>query len=128
MRTWLLLGVLGFTACVSTQATRLGTAQIRPAVSPDKVAIYRNAAQVQGKYEEVALLTSTGNYQTTDEEGMYKSMREKAGKMGANGIILESIADPGTGGKVASAVLGVGGDRKGKALAIFVFPDSTQKR
>jgi len=120
--------VLSVAACVSTQAVRLGSGEIRPPVAPDKVAIYRNADQVKGKYDEVAILESKGDYQMTDEEKMYKSMREKAGKVGANGIILGSVEDPSTGAKVANVLFGVGGNRKGKAIAIFVFPDSTEKK
>ena len=80
-------------ACVSTQATRLGSGTIRPPVPPDQVAIYRTADQVPRKYEEVALLSSKGDYSMTDEEKMYRSMREKAGEMGANAIILQSVQD-----------------------------------
>ena len=68
-------------ACVSTNATRLGTSPIRPAISPDVVAIYRTAAQVPGKYEEVALLNSTGESSWTNEEKMMNSMRKKAGEL-----------------------------------------------
>ena len=115
-------------ACVSTQSVRLGSGEIRPPIAPDRVAIYRTAQQVPGKYEEVALLTSKGDYQMTNEEAIYKSMREKAGKLGANAVILESVEDPGTGAKVAKVLLGTGASRKGKAIAIYVFPDSTAKK
>lgn len=115
-------------ACVSTQAVRLGSGPIRPPVNPDQVAIYRTADQVPGKYDEVALLTSSGDAAMTNEEKMYASMRKKAGELGANAIILEGMSEPSTGSKVAHALIGTSADRKGKALAIFVFPmDSTAK-
>ena len=114
-------------ACVSTQATRLGNGMIRPPVPPDQVAIYRTAEQVPGKYEEVALLSSKGDYSSTDEEKMYRSMREKAGEMGANAIILQSVQEPSTGSKVARVLIGVPANREGKSIAIFVLPDSTKK-
>ncbi len=94
----------------------------------DKVAIYRTTGQVPGKYDEIALLTSSGDAAMTDEEKMYASMRRMAGELGANGIILESVTEPGTGSKVAHALIGTSADRKGKAIAIFVYPDSTSKR
>lgn len=115
-------------ACVSTQAARLGAGPLRPAVMPDSVAIYLTADRVPGKYEEVALLSSKGDYRGTSEEKMYQSMREKAGEMGANAIILQSVQDPGTGAKVAHAILGTGANREGKALAIFVLPDTAKKK
>jgi hypothetical protein len=119
-------------ACVSTQAVRLGSGPIRPPVPADRVAIYRTADQVPGKYEEVALLSSSGDYSMTSEEEMYKSMRKKAGELGANAVILDAVSEPSTGGKVAHAIFGVGGERTGKALAIYVLPteaagDSTRR-
>jgi hypothetical protein len=123
-----LASVLLISACVSTQATRLGNGTIRPPVSPDQVAIYRTADQVPGKYEEVALLSSKGDYSMTDEEKMYRSMREKAGEMGANAIILQSVQEPGTGSKVAKALIGLSANREGKSLAIFVISDSSRKQ
>jgi hypothetical protein len=114
--------------CVRTTATRLGAGPLRPPVPEHLVAIYRTADQVPGKYEEVALLHSTGDYTATNEEEMFKSMRKKAGEVGANAIILDAVTEPSTAGKVTHAILGVGGERKGKALAIYVFPADTTKK
>jgi hypothetical protein len=109
-------------ACVSTNAMRLGSGPIRPPVPEHQVAIYRTADQVPGRYEEVALLNSTGHHSMTNEEAMFKSMRKKAAELGANAVILDALTEPSTGSKVASAIFGVGGERKGKAVAIYVFP------
>jgi hypothetical protein len=72
--------------------------------------------------EEVALLSSKDDYNATDEEKMYRSMREKAGEMGANTIILQSVQEPGTGSKVAHALIGISANREGKALAVSSYP------
>jgi hypothetical protein len=112
-------------SCVSTKAVRLGTATVaqRPAVPWNQVLVYRTADQVPGKYEEIALLVATGDSLWTSEAGMWKSLQKKAGAMGANAIILDAMSEPSAGAKVASAFLGVpGADRKGKAIAIYVFP------
>jgi hypothetical protein len=112
-------------SCVSTKAVRLGTSNVaqRPAVPWNQVAVYRTADQVPGKYEEVALLAATGESLWTSEAGMWKSLQKKAGQLGANAIILDSMSEPSAGAKVAAAFLGVGGaERKGKAIAIFVLP------
>lgn len=123
----LVLAVL-LTSCVSTNATMLNPSpQMRPAVLPENVRIYRTAAQVQGKYEELALLNSTGESNWTNEQNMLESMRKKAGALGANGVILDAISEAGAGAKVAAAVFGTGTERKGRAIAIFVFPDSATK-
>ena len=115
-------------ACVSTNATMLNPSPVaRAPVAADQVRIYRTAAQVTGRYEELALLNATGEASWTNEQAMLESMRKKAGELGANGIILDAVTEPGAGAKVAAAFLGVGAERKGKALAIFVFPDSLPK-
>lgn len=112
-------------ACVTTTATRLGQGQVRPAISPDSVVIYLKAADVPGRYEQVALLNSSGNVDYTNEQQMYSSMRKKAAELGANGVILDATNDPGTGAKIAQALFGVSANRKGKAVAIFVFRHDT---
>lgn len=109
--------------CVRTNATLLGTGQGRAALSPERVAIYRTAAQVPGRYEEVALLHSKGPSTATNEPQMFESMREKAAEVGANGIILEAISEPSAGAKIAGAFLGYAAERQGKAIAIYVFPE-----
>jgi hypothetical protein len=118
----LIISLAFVTACVSVNATRLGTANYRRPVPADEVAVYRTADQVPGKYEEIALLNAKGDSTWSSEEGMFKQMRKKAGRMGANAIILDAISEPSAGAKIAGAVLGVGAERKGKAIAIFVFP------
>jgi hypothetical protein len=115
-------------ACVSTQAVRLGNAPIRPPVAPDKINIYLTPDRVPGRYDEVALLSSKGDAGFTSESKMYDSMRKKAGELGANGIILQNVEEPGTGAKVFHALIGTSADRKGKALAIFLLPDSSAKK
>ena len=122
-----MLGIVVFaiSACVTTTATRLGQGRVRPAISPESVVIYLRAADVPGKYEQVALLNSTGNVDYTNEKQMYDSMRKKAAELGANGVILDATNEPGTGAKLAQALFGVSANRKGKAVAIFVFRQDT---
>lgn len=116
------LGIL-CAACVSTNAVQIGTTPRRAVVPWKSVAVYRTADQVPGKYEEVAMLVSTGDALWTNEAAMWNSMKKRAGKMGANAIILDAMSEPSAGAKVAAAFLGViGADRKGKAVAIYVFP------
>ena len=120
-----LFAVASLAACVQTNAVRLGNAPARAAVAPEAVAVYRTADQVPSKYEEVAILNSTGESRFTNEEKMFKSMQKKAAQLGANGVILDGISEPSAGAKVASAALGVSAQRKGRAIAIYVFPADT---
>jgi hypothetical protein len=115
------LPALLLTACVRTNATLLGSATApRPALLPSQVQVYRTADKVGAPFEEVALLNARGEATWTDEAKMVESLRKKAAQLGANGIILDGIAEPSAGAKVAGAFLGTGAQRKGKALAIFV--------
>lgn len=107
-------------SCVSTNATMLGTAGLRPPLLPAQVVIYRSFDQVRAPYEEVALLHSTGEAGFTSEAQLYDSMRLKAAQLGANAIVLDSVVEPSAGAKVAAAFLGTPAERKGKAVAIFI--------
>ncbi len=118
----LLVGIVFMAACVSVNSTRLGTAVSRPPVPAAEVAVYRTADQVPGKYEEIALLNAKGDSTWSSEAGMFKQMKKKAGLLGANAIILDAVSEPSAGAKIAGAIFGVGAERKGKAIAIFLFP------
>ena len=123
------IGLAGFLfagACVQTNTAVLGNAPSRAPVAPEMVVLYRTAAQVPGKYQEVALLYSEGTTGWTNEAGMLKSMRTKAGALGANGVILDAISEPSAALKVIASVVGTGAERKGKAIAIFVPSDTAR--
>ena len=118
---------LTLSACVTTNASRLGTeSAVRPLVLPQNVTLYRIAGQVPGKYEEIALLNSAGDSSFTNEAKMFESMKKKAGELGANAVILDAVSEPGAGAKVAAAIFGVSAQRKGKAIAIWMFPSLEQ--
>ena len=121
---WLALLVASvLSGCVTTNAAVLGTqSEQRPPVLPENVKLFRFASQVPGQYEEIALLNSVGDSGFTDEAKMFMSMRKKAGELGANGVILDAVSEPGAGAKVAAAIFGVSAERKGKAIAIYIFP------
>ena len=119
------------TGCVSTNATLLNpTPTPRPKVSPALVRIYRSLDQIRERYEEIAILNATGESNWTNEQEMLESMRRKAGEVGANAVVLDAIQEAGAGAKVAAAIFGTGTQRKGRALAIFVFSarDSTASK
>ena len=122
----LIISLAFITSCVSVNATKLGTESYRQPVPAEEVAVYRTADQVPGKYEEIALLNAKGDSTWSSESGMFKQMKKRAGQMGANGIILDAISEPSAGAKIVGAIFGVGAERKGKAIAIFVFHPERQ--
>lgn len=119
--------VAQFAACVRTNTTVLDPTKTREPIDVADVVIYTTANKVPGDYEEIALLNSKADSAYTSEAQMFKSMRKKAAKVGANAIILDAVSEPSTGAKIAAAVLGTGAERKGKALAIYVIPGSKKR-
>lgn len=112
-------------SCLHTNATLLDPSQPRrTAVPPSMVRIYLTPDDVKARYEEIALLHSTGDADWTSERDMLEQMRERAGRLGANGVILNTIREPSGAERVAGAIVGTPTHRKGRAVAIFVFPDS----
>ncbi len=71
-------------------------------------------------YARAALIEATASGEWTSQNGMLQAMRKKAAKLGANGILLPSINEPGAGAKVAGAVFGTGTQRKGNVVAIRI--------
>lgn len=115
--------IVSLIACMSTKAVRLGDHVSRPIIAWQQISVYRTADQVPGKYDEIGLLMTTASTIWTSEKGMWNSMKKKAAKLGANAIILDAISEPSAGAKVAGALFGIGVNRKGKAVAIYVHPE-----
>ena len=126
------------TSCSTSSHVMVGTA--RPAISPDDVAVYM---QPPPQYEAIAHVdaTSQGSFAFTGQQNMDKAiarLKQEAARLGANGILLESVQDKqsgsiGTGvgsssygGNTATGV-GVGGsfgiyNKAVSGLAIYVPP------
>ncbi len=109
-------------ACVQTKAVMLNpTAQKFPEISPDSVRIFTSEAELESlEFTRVALIEATGSGEYTSQSGMIEAMRKKAAKLGANGVLLPQIKEPGAGAKVAAALFGTGTERKGNAVAIRI--------
>ena len=112
--------------CTKTTAALMDNSIHLARTCPDAVKLYTAPSNVGFPYTEVALHNSAGSSGWTSESGMMKSMRQKAAEVGATGIIMGNIDEPGAGAKVMGAVFGTGTQRKGKSLAIFVPADSTR--
>jgi len=111
-----------FLGCSVRADLTLTTGQARSAIAPEEVKIYETAAKVPGKYEEVGIISASGNYDRTNLADMYDAMRREAAKYGANGIILGEVKEPELGDKIVHSMSGFGGKRAGQATAIYIFP------
>jgi hypothetical protein len=117
--------------CLSVTSTQLGpphTPVDHPVIAAERVAIYRAPEQVPGDYEEVALLHASGSQQWSSESEMMRKLREEAGRLGANAIILEPERELSVREKIAIQKSNVDIGREGKALAIYVVPSETVER
>jgi len=130
---------LATSACrsVSTSASLIDPGLHLSKTCPAAVKLYTLPDRVHQPYREVALLNSSGQTSYSSESDMIKSMREKAAKVGANGIILDAIDEPSAMAKIAGQVAQIGAgaagqiaqisaERKGRAIAIYVPEDSTR--
>ena len=74
------------------------------------------------QHTRVAILNASGSSGFTNEAQMIDKLREEAGKLGANAIVLEGLREPGGAEKIANALVGGFADanRRGQAIAIWV--------
>ena len=123
-RNLLLVFVIALTAigCVSAKATLLNPDVQFDPVPWGEVRVYLSAEDVPGEFTKIAILKSEGKEVMTTEKQMLEKMRKKAGEVGANGIILQGIKQPGDLDRMADeATGGLGfGSRQISAIAIRV--------
>ena len=112
-------------ACSTTTHVLTGTP--REPIRPENVKVY--AAPPPGS-EEIALISGTShNTWAITEQGqmdaVVEKLREKAAKLGANGIVFKTMGDGSNGGAVVAtssttAVYAAARHKVGSAAAIYV--------
>jgi hypothetical protein len=110
--------LLMMSACVSVSASRLGTGTVYPEVAKGQVLVYQSEADVPGDYEKVALLYVSGDANSISHRQMIEAARKKAGRLGANAIVLAEFEDPKFSTRVASVIFDVPVERRTQMLAI----------
>lgn len=112
-----LAALLPLAGCVSARATMLGqNAQLPPVLETD-VRVFLSETQIPAECSPYALIHTTGAANMTDETDMIAAARRRAGKIGANGVLLGEVREPSTGTQVVSAIFGVPANRKGQLVA-----------
>jgi hypothetical protein len=127
MRVPTLLAACSLTlvGCLNVTTTQIGSPSLgydRPRLAADQVAVYRKEDQVPGQYQEVALLHVTGSEAWSTESDLYRKMREEAGRLGANAVILQPVPELSTREKIVARSLNLDMGREGRAIAIYVLP------
>lgn len=122
MRRLLLLVLLA--ACATRAETvRLDNGPARPPVPPDSVRIFTAREAVTSSFVEIALLNAEGTgWAPADEAKVIERMREEAGKLGANAIILGGPAL--TSGSEVNVKVNRWHPTRGRSIAIYIKPES----
>ena len=138
------LQLIAVTACLAAGCSTSSHVLIgtpRPPIPPDSVRVY---LQPPPRYEQIATLnaSSQGSLALTSQQNMDKAMqrmKNEAAKLGANGILLQGVADTQSGsigaggggtsfGNRSATGVGVGGafaltSKVTQGLAIYVPPE-----
>jgi hypothetical protein len=107
-------------ACPGVRVTPVASGPARVPVPADSVRLFYSREAVPFRYEEVAMLSTEADWLTEDREKLYLALRKKAGEIGANGIIVAPIDEPGTAEKMTSVLIGGSAQLRGDAIAIFL--------
>ncbi|MGH7519277.1 MAG: hypothetical protein ACREOC_17735 [Gemmatimonadales bacterium] len=120
--------VVGVVGCVHVEATRLSPDRRDRPTCAAAVTIYTAEGGVGRPYRTIAYLNASGGGVWTSEEDMVLTLRDQAAELGANGLILGQVYEPGAVVKVAAELFGPGVDREGTAAAIYIAEDSARTR
>jgi hypothetical protein len=120
--------------------------KVRPAISPDQVTLYLRPPAA--KYEEIAILdtSSKDSFSFTAQgksDAVINRLKGDAAKLGANGILLQDVADQAVGSGGLGVGTGLSGGhgsvglgfsssdtkyaKSGRGVAIYVEPEAGTK-
>jgi hypothetical protein len=111
----LLLTTVG---CISVSKSVLSPNPTGRILTKEEVTVYFENDSIP-QHTRVAILNAKGDSDATSEGKMIDKIREEAGKLGANAIILGAMTEPSTGTRVVSAIFGTTKNRKSQAIAIY---------
>ncbi len=119
----ILLMVVG---CISVNKSVLTPNPTGRVFTTEEVTVYFETDSIP-EHTRVAILNARGDADMTGEGKMIDKLREEAGKLGANAIILGALEEPGTGRRVVAAIFGTSKNREAQAIASYV-PSLDQDR
>ena len=116
----LALPLLALAACVNVRAARLGPTNAYEPVPFESVRVYHEETDVPGQYEKIAILYAEGDADLNNNRQLIDAARKKAGRLGANAIILSDIREPKFSTRVAAVIFEVPIERRAEFLAIRI--------
>jgi hypothetical protein len=105
--------------CISVSKSILASNPTGQVFTAEEVTVYFETDSIP-EHTRLAILNAKGDSDMTDEGEMIDELREEAGTVGANAIILDAFKEPGTGQRVVAAIFGTTKNRKVQAIAIYV--------
>ncbi|MBP3771669.1 MAG: hypothetical protein J6I53_03120 [Treponema sp.] len=114
---------LSVTSCATADGTALVTGKQRPATNPESVVVYTEAP---AKYEIIGIVTASSDSGWTEQGDLDYAMAElkkQAAKIGANGVILESVGTSNSGGVIGYGFYVPITAKNVSGKAIYVFND-----
>ena len=93
------------------------------------VPVYASRDKVPYDYYEVAMITAEANSVYNGNGDLLKSVRNQAARVGANGVVIDSLGTTHATVKVLGAALGGhDAERKASAIAIWMPSDTARVR
>lgn len=90
-KLFILLMILAMFSCWGkTQVMQILDPEVRSFVPADEVRVYRSANQIPYPYDEIAILFSYGTQGGQAAGKLLKSLKQEAGKLGANAVIVDT--------------------------------------
>jgi hypothetical protein len=118
-------------ACAGVRKT---TTNVNPSLSraptcAAAIAVYNSRADVPFDYYELAWIEAQGNSVWTTDNQLQQQIRNGAGKVGANAVIVNPVEQNKTAVKVLGEVVGAkSATQKASALAIYMPRDAARVR
>lgn len=118
-------------ACAGVRKT---TTDVNPSLSraptcAAAIAVYNSRADVPFDYYELAWIEAQGNSVWTTDNQLQQQIRNGAGKVGANAVIVNPVEQNKTAVKVLGEVVGAkSATQKASALAIYMPGDAARVR
>ena len=128
------VGVAVITLALPACGTSAHVVARNPAVAlaptcANAVSVFPSPDKVTYDYYEVALITAEANSVYNGNGDILKSVRNQAARVGANGIVVDSLGASHATVKILGAALGgKDAERKARAIAIWMPSDTARVR
>ncbi|MEM7588890.1 MAG: hypothetical protein AAF320_01835 [Myxococcota bacterium] len=111
--------IFSLISCVSINQSVLSRQREAFPVPMEKVMVYFEGNEKIPKDGQHIAIFHASSAEGVSEAKMIDVARKKAGALGANFIVIDSMRDPTTGSKVANAMFGTSSNRKGRIQAFY---------